>query len=108
LLKNISEKYFIHLFNKVEIKLNNIKTEFTIKDLENFSGIKAHTIRIWEKRYNILQPKRSKSNIRYYDINNLKRLLNVSLLNSAGFKISNIDQLLEDSLYVKVIVLVHY
>jgi len=107
LLKNISEKYFIHLFNKVEIKLNNIKTEFTIKDLENFSGIKAHTIRIWEKRYNILQPKRSKSNIRYYDINNLKRLLNVSLLNSAGFKISKIAQLSEDSINVKVRELVH-
>jgi DNA-binding transcriptional MerR regulator len=82
--------------------LNNIKTEFTIKDLENFSGIKAHTIRIWEKRYNILQPKRSISNIRYYDINNLQKLLNVSLLNSSGFKISKISQLSEDSINVKV------
>ena len=82
--------------------MNNIKTEFTIKDLENFSGIKAHTIRIWEKRYNILQPKRSNSNIRYYDINNLQKLLNVSLLNNSGFKISKIAQLSEDSVNVKV------
>jgi len=90
------------LFNKIKIKLNNIKTEFTIKDLENFSGIKAHTIRIWEKRYNLLQPKRSNSNIRYYDIENLQKLLNVSLLNNSGFKISKIAQLSEDSINVKV------
>lgn len=82
--------------------MNNIKTEFTIKDLENFSGIKAHTIRIWEKRYNLLHPKRSNSNIRYYDINNLQKLLNVSLLNNNGVKISKIAQLSEDSINVKI------
>ena len=63
--------------------MNNIKSEFTIKDLENFSGIKAHTIRIWEKRYNLLEPNRTESNIRYYDIHNLQKLLNVALLNLA-------------------------
>ncbi len=73
--------------------MNNIKTEFTIKDLESFSGIKAHTIRIWEKRYNLLEPNRTESNIRYYDILNLLKLLNVSLLNNNGLKISKIANL---------------
>ncbi|MGV8946419.1 MAG: MerR family transcriptional regulator [Lutibacter sp.] len=75
--------------------MNNIKTEFTIKDLENFSGIKAHTIRIWEKRYNLFQPKRTESNIRYYDIENLQKLLNISLLYNNGLKISKIADLSE-------------
>ncbi|WP_298288005.1 MerR family transcriptional regulator [Lutibacter sp.] len=82
--------------------MNNIKTEFTIKDLENFSGIKAHTIRIWEKRYNILQPNRTESNIRYYDISNLQKLLNVSLLNANGLKISKIAELPESKLNASV------
>jgi len=73
--------------------LNNIKTEFTIKDLENFSGIKAHTIRIWEKRYNLFQPKRTDSNIRYYDMDSMLKLLNVSLLYNNGLKISKIATL---------------
>ena len=55
---------------------NRIKNVFTIKDLENLSGIKAHTIRIWEKRYNILEPMRTESNIRYYDTHSLQKLLN--------------------------------
>lgn len=73
--------------------MNNIKTEFTIKDLENFSGIKAHTIRIWEKRYNLFEPNRTDSNIRYYDINSLQKILNISLLNNNGLKISKIAAL---------------
>jgi len=73
--------------------LNNIKSEFTIKDLENFSGIKAHTIRIWEKRYNLLEPNRTDSNIRYYNIDNLQKLLNVAFLNANGLKISKIADL---------------
>ena len=52
--------------------MNNIKTEFSIKDLENLSGIKAHTIRIWEKRYNLFQPKRTDTNIRYYSTESLQ------------------------------------
>ncbi|MHA3786779.1 MerR family transcriptional regulator [Flavobacterium hauense] len=72
---------------------NKIKNIFTIKDLENLSGIKAHTIRIWEKRYNILEPMRTDSNIRYYDIHSLQKLLNVSTLNSFGYKISVISKM---------------
>ncbi|WP_166965468.1 MerR family transcriptional regulator [Yeosuana marina] len=75
--------------------MNNIKTEFSIKDLENLSGIKAHTIRIWEKRYNLLHPKRTETNIRYYSTESLQKILNVSFLNSNGYKISKISNLKE-------------
>jgi DNA-binding transcriptional MerR regulator len=70
----------------------NVKTVFSIKDLENLSGIKAHTIRIWEKRYNVLQPMRSDTNIRNYDLQSLQKLLNVVLLNDYGYKISRIAE----------------
>ncbi|WP_299116515.1 MerR family transcriptional regulator [uncultured Winogradskyella sp.] len=70
--------------------MNNIKNQFSIKDLENLTGIKAHTIRIWEKRYNLLEPKRTDTNIRYYDLASFQKLLNVSYLNSNGYKISKI------------------
>lgn len=72
--------------------MNNIKSVFSIKDLENLSGIKAHTIRIWEKRYNILQPMRTETNIRLYDAKNLQKLLNVVLLHNHGYKISKISK----------------
>jgi DNA-binding transcriptional MerR regulator len=62
--------------------MDNILTLFNIKDLENLSGIRAHTIRIWEKRYGLLQPNRTESNIRYYDLDNLKKLLNITILNN--------------------------
>ncbi|KVV15342.1 transcriptional regulator MirA [Flavobacterium sp. TAB 87] len=70
--------------------MNNIKSVFSIKDLENLSGIKAHTIRIWEKRYNILEPMRTDTNIRLYDIASLQKLLNITLLHEYGYKISKI------------------
>ena len=70
--------------------MNNVKNVFSIKDLENLSGIKAHTIRIWEKRYNILEPMRSETNIRLYDLQNLQKLLNIVLLHDYGYKISRI------------------
>ncbi len=73
--------------------MNNIKSTFSIKDLENLSGIKAHTIRIWEKRYNLLEPMRTDTNIRLYDIKNLQKLLNVVLLTNFGYKISKISKL---------------
>jgi DNA-binding transcriptional MerR regulator len=64
--------------------------EFSIKDLECFTGIKAHTIRIWEQRYGILEPQRTDTNIRKYSDGDLRRLLNVSMLNEMGYKISKI------------------
>jgi len=75
---------------------------FSIKDLENFSGIKAHTIRIWEKRYRILEPDRTDSNIRTYSESELKKLLNISYLNRNGLKISKIARLDEDQLTQQV------
>src|SRR5678815_4377017 len=66
---------------------------FTIKDLENLSGIKAHTIRIWEQRYKFLHPQRTATNIRYYSNDELKTILNIALLNKYGFKISHIDRM---------------
>ncbi|HKJ80002.1 MAG TPA: MerR family transcriptional regulator [Prolixibacteraceae bacterium] len=65
-------------------------TGYSIKDLEVLSGIKAHTIRIWEKRYHLLEPQRTETNIRYYSDDDLRKMLNVSLLVKNGFKISKV------------------
>tara|TARA_B100000768_G_C11245135_1_gene361390 strand:+ start:64 stop:957 length:894 start_codon:yes stop_codon:yes gene_type:complete len=78
--------------------LNNIKEDFTIKDLENISGVKAHTIRVWEKRYNLLKPKRTETNIRFYSNENLLKLLNIVLLNNNNFKISKIAKMSDEDL----------
>lgn len=80
---------------------------FTIKDLENLSGIKAHTIRVWEQRFGLLKPKRTSTNIRYYSNEELKRILNIALLNKYGFKISLIDRMSEDGLKEKILSLTH-
>jgi MerR family transcriptional regulator, light-induced transcriptional regulator len=78
---------------------------FTIKDLENISGIKAHTIRMWEQRYNFLKPQRSCTNIRYYSNEELKTLLNIALLNKYGVKISHIDRMQPDEICQKILAL---
>ncbi len=66
---------------------------YSIKDLERLSGIKAHTIRIWEKRYSLINPERTSTNIRTYCDGDLKKILNISILNRNGLKISKIAQL---------------
>jgi DNA-binding transcriptional MerR regulator len=66
---------------------------YSIHDLEILSGIKAHTIRIWEKRYNLLVPARTKSNIRYYNDEQLIKLLNTCTLLAHGGKISKVSKL---------------
>lgn len=71
---------------------------FSIKDIENLTGIKAHTIRIWEQRYGILQPKRTPTNIRYYDALDLKTALRISLLNNYGYKISRIHEMSDEEM----------
>jgi DNA-binding transcriptional MerR regulator len=78
--------------------VNNVKNVFSIKDLENLSGIKAHTIRIWEKRYDILQPMRTDTNIRLYDLASLQKLLNITLLHDYGYKISKIATYPQDKI----------
>ena len=72
--------------------------QYAIKDLERLSGIKAHTLRIWEQRYGILKPERTGTNIRYYTSDDLKRILNISLLNCNGFKISKIAKLPDEEI----------
>jgi DNA-binding transcriptional MerR regulator len=76
---------------------------FTIKDLENLSGVKAHTIRIWEQRYAFLKPQRTDTNIRYYTNEELKKLLNVALLNKYGYKISHINRMTDEQLNERIL-----
>jgi MerR family transcriptional regulator, light-induced transcriptional regulator len=73
-------------------------SNYSIRDLEQLSGIKAHTLRIWEQRYNIIQPKRTDTNIRLYDDHDLKLVLNISLLKDHGHKISEISKLSLDEM----------
>ena len=80
---------------------------FSIKDLELLSGIKAHTIRIWEQRYSLLKPTRSGTNIRFYNNEELKLVLNVSLLNRYGYKISHIDKMTTVEMQEKIVALSH-
>ena len=76
---------------------------FTIKDIENLSGIKAHTIRIWEQRYTFLKPSRTGTNIRYYSNDELKTILNIALLNKYGYKISHISKMGREVMFQKVL-----
>ncbi len=78
--------------------MNNVKKKFSIRDLENLSGIKAHTIRIWEKRYNLLSPDRTNTNIRSYSLGSLQKLLNITLLYNNGYKISKIAKIPEQNI----------
>lgn len=76
---------------------------YSIKELETLSGIKAHTIRIWEKRYNLVEPRRTNTNIRYYTDSDLKRILNIAVLYRRGIKISSIARLNELELREEII-----
>ena len=76
---------------------------FTIRDIENLSGIKAHTIRMWEQRYSFIKPKRSGTNIRFYNSEDLKIILNISLLNKRGYKISQIDKMGREAMFQNVL-----
>lgn len=77
--------------------------QYSIKDFENLSGIKSHTLRIWEQRYGLLKPKRTQTNIRFYDDQDLKLLLNVVMLNNNGVKISKISKMTPDQLKSEVV-----
>lgn len=85
-----------------QYKSDNMGT-YSIKELEHLSGIKAHTIRIWEKRHRLIEPQRTESNIRYYSDDDLKKILNVSLLSNSGIKISAIARMAEDEIGKKVL-----
>lgn len=77
--------------------------QYSIKDIEEITGVKAHTIRIWEKRYNIVEPKRTDTNIRYYTDTDLKRLLSISTLNNNGIKISHLAMMSQAQINDKIL-----
>ena len=78
-------------------------SDYSIRDLEQLSGIKAHTLRIWEQRYNIIHPKRTDTNIRTYDDQDLKLVLNISLLKDHGYKISEISRMSREAMHQEVV-----
>jgi len=77
-------------------------TRYSIRELEKLTGIKAHTIRIWEKRYRIIKPERTNTNIRYYCDEDLKKLLNIAILNRQGYRISDIAKMSNSEISEKV------
>lgn len=77
--------------------------KYSIKELEQLSGIKAHTIRIWEKRHQLIEPQRTNTNIRFYSDDDLKKIINVSLLNANGVKISKIAGMTSEEMNRKII-----
>jgi MerR family transcriptional regulator, light-induced transcriptional regulator len=109
--KNLSKKLYgedVSFFAGNNSFLNDTNKEiYSIKDIEYITGIKAHTIRIWEQRYHLLIPKRSETNIRYYDDADLRFLLNVSLLNNNGIKISHIADMSKEEISQKCNELAH-
>lgn len=90
------------LSTELKIKIRFALTTYSIRDLEKLTGIKAHTIRIWEQRYNIIKPKRTKTNIRYYTDTDVKFILNVAVLNKTGLRISKIAKLSKTEISQKV------
>jgi DNA-binding transcriptional MerR regulator len=80
---------------------------YSIKDLERLSGIKAHTLRVWEKRYGFVEPLRSRTNIRSYSDEDLKKILNISILNRKGIKISRIARMNQEEITEKILLMTH-
>jgi DNA-binding transcriptional MerR regulator len=81
---------------------------FSMSQVESLTGIKSHTLRIWERRYSFLKPQRTQTNIRYYSNDELRRLLNIAILINNGYKISKIDKLSEYELHSIIIELNSY
>ena len=94
-------EYF--LFYNLYVSILLVMNSFTLKDLENLSGVKAHTLRIWEQRYSFLKPSRTFTNISRYSNLELKTILNIALLNKYGFKISHIDKMTEEERNEKIL-----
>ena len=79
--------------------------QYSIRNIEDLTGIKAHTIRMWEKRYNFLTPKRTETNIRYYDEKDLKKILMAASLINNGYKISDVVKLSDEELFERILYL---
>lgn len=90
------------MFELDKTYLNKALGTFSIKDIEAITGIKSHTLRIWEQRYGIVAPERSGTNIRHYSHGQLKTLLNISVLNDNGYKISEIAKMPKETIAEKV------
>jgi DNA-binding transcriptional MerR regulator len=88
------------MFNFAEKLLN--MTIYPVSQVESMTGIKAHTLRIWERRYQFLKPQRTETNIRYYSDEQLKKLINISILNRNGYRISKLDKMTEEDIHNKV------
>lgn len=91
----------VFFFRRVE-RREDIVSKYSIKDLENLSGIKAHTLRIWEQRYHFIEPKRTETNIRYYSNDDLKLVLNIATLKDNDLKISKIAELSSEEINERV------
>lgn len=102
-MSNLGEK--ILLDNKRDSKKSkkDYRDKYFIKDIENITGIKAYTLRIWEQRYGMLVPKRTETNIRYYEEDDLKYMMNIAILNANGIKISRIAQMDRDEVQRKTL-----
>jgi len=99
-----SYSVYLHMLKAGSVPQENLpfKDRYTIQDLENLSGIKAHTLRIWEKRYGLLNPARAGNNVRYYSPGDLKKILNVAALYRHNYKISGIASLSPEQLAATV------
>jgi len=95
-MSNFSEE--VSSINKQDAKRSkkDYRDKYFIKDIENITGIKAYTLRIWEQRYGMLVPKRTDTNIRYYEEDDLKYMMNIAMLNANGYKISRIAEMSRD------------
>ncbi|MDF2381208.1 MerR family transcriptional regulator [Nostoc ellipsosporum NOK] len=82
--------------------MSNLERYF-IRDVERLTGISAHSLRAWEKRYGVLKPHRTDTNIRFYDANQVRRLLNIAVLQSAGYRISNLMKLKDDEMATAIL-----
>jgi len=83
------------------VKILNM-TIYPVSQVESMTGIKAHTLRVWERRYQFLKPQRTDTNIRYYTDEQLRKLINISILNRNGFRISKLDKMPDEEIHQKV------
>ncbi len=95
--------YLVNDISQKKISDYRLMKNFTIKELERFSGIKAHTLRTWEFRYAIIKPKRSETNLRYYSLNEVQRILNIALLNKNGYKVSRLAKMSDEGITEKIL-----
>ncbi len=93
--------------NKLDPKKSkkDFRDKYFIKDIENITGIKAYTLRIWEQRYGMLVPKRTDTNIRYYEEDDLKYMMNIAILNANGYKISRIAKMTREEVQRRTLVI---